>query len=46
MSLTYEHALFNWASYEYIDIVQKIVNKGTYINAKNENEKISFAFNM
>jgi hypothetical protein len=46
MSLTYEHVLFIWVSCEYIDIIQKIVNKGTYVNAKNENEKMSFAFSM
>jgi len=46
MSLTYEHVLFNLASCEYIDIVQKIVNKGTYVDVKNENEKMSFAFSM
>ncbi len=40
MSLTYEHVLFNWASCEYIDTIQKIVNKGRYVNAKNENEKM------
>ncbi len=43
MSLTYEHVLFNEASYEYyISIVQKIVNKGANVNAKDENGKMSF----
>ncbi len=44
MSLTYEHVLSNAASYEYyISIVQKIVNKGANVNAKDENGKMSFA---
>jgi len=44
MSLTYEHVLSSEASYEYyINIIQKIVNKGTNVNAKDENGKMSFA---
>jgi hypothetical protein len=35
MSLTYVH--FNYASFEYANIVQKIVNKSTNANAKGEN---------
>jgi hypothetical protein len=31
--------LFISVSYEYVDIVQKIVNKGTNVNAKGENGK-------
>jgi hypothetical protein len=34
------------ASCGYVDIVQKIVNKGANVNAKGENGKFSFAFNM
>jgi len=35
--LTYEHVVSNQPSCEYVDIVQKIVNKGTNVNAKGEN---------
>jgi len=28
MSLKYEHVLFNWALRSYVDLVQKIINKG------------------
>jgi hypothetical protein len=40
MSLTYEHVLNNLTSRVYVDIVQKIVNKGVHINAKSKNEKM------
>jgi hypothetical protein len=44
MSLTYEHVLSNESLHEYyIIIVQKIVNKGVNVNAKDENGKMSFA---
>ncbi len=46
MSLTYEHVLSNQVSCEYNDIVQKIVNKGTNVNAKGENEKMSFTYRI
>jgi hypothetical protein len=39
MSLKYEHMLFNYASCEYANIVQNIVNKSTNANAKGENWK-------
>jgi hypothetical protein len=42
MSFTYEHALFILVSYEYVDIVQNIINKGTNVNAKGENGKKIF----
>jgi hypothetical protein len=39
--------LFILVSYEYVDVVQKIINKGTNVNAKGENgKKIFFAVNM
>jgi len=38
MSLTYEHLLFNWAPRSYVDLVQKIINKG--LNAKCEYGKM------
>jgi len=38
--LTYEHVSFNWASYEYVDIIQKIVNKRMDVNAKQKNGKM------
>jgi len=38
MSLTYEHVLFNWAPRSYVDLVQKIINKG--LNAKCEYGKM------
>jgi hypothetical protein len=40
MSLTYEHGLFSYISYEYVDIIQKTFNKGAYVNAKGENEEM------
>jgi len=40
MTLTYEHVLFNYALYGYVDIIQEIVNKGTYVNAKGENKEM------
>jgi hypothetical protein len=40
MSLTYEHVLFSYISYEYVDIIQKIFNKGAYVNTKSENEEM------
>ncbi len=46
MSLTYEHVLANQASCANVNIVQEIVNKGTYVNTKNENEKMNFVFSM
>jgi hypothetical protein len=39
-SLTYEHVLSNYVSCEYVDVVQKIVNKGTNVNTKGENGKM------
>jgi hypothetical protein len=42
MSLTYEHVLTNLNSCAYANIVQKIVNKGVDINAKNKNEVVTF----
>jgi hypothetical protein len=39
--------LFISISYEYVDIVQKIINKGTNVNAKGENGKENrFVINM
>jgi len=46
MSLTYEHVLSNETSCIYVNIVQKIVHKKLYVNAKGENGKIFFAFKM
>jgi hypothetical protein len=47
MSFTYEHVLFISVSYEYVENVQKIINKGTNVNAKGENGKKNlFAVNM
>jgi hypothetical protein len=46
MSLTYEHMLSNETSCIYANIVQKIVHKKLYVNAKGENGKIFFAFSM
>jgi hypothetical protein len=40
MTLTYEHVLSNYALYGYVDIIQEIVNKGTYVNAKGENKEM------
>jgi hypothetical protein len=38
--------LFNLAPCGYFDIVQKIVNKRRDVNAKGDNGKMSFAFNI
>ncbi len=40
MSLTYEHVLSNQTSYRYANIVQKIVDKKLYVNAKGKNGKV------
>ncbi len=40
MTLTYKHVLSNYALYGYVDIIQEIVNKGTYVNAKGENKEM------
>jgi hypothetical protein len=40
MLLTYEHVLFNYASCEYVDMIQKIINKEIYANAKHKNGKM------
>jgi len=37
MLLTYEHVLFNYASCEYVDMIQKFINKEIYANAKHKN---------
>jgi hypothetical protein len=39
MTLTYKHVLSNYALYGYVDIIQEIVNKGTYV-AKGENKEM------
>jgi len=46
MSLTYEHVLSNQTSYRYANIVQKIVDKKLYVNAKGKNGKVFFKFSM
>jgi hypothetical protein len=46
MSLIHEHVLSNKASCRYVDIVQKIINNGTKVNAKGENEKLYVIFDM
>jgi len=38
--MTYEHVLFNYASYGYADIILKFVNKRANVNTKGDNEKI------
>jgi hypothetical protein len=40
MSLKYGNVLCGYASCGYVDIVRKIINKGTNDNAKNENRKM------
>jgi len=40
MSLTNEHGLFSYISYEHVDIIPKKINKGAYVNAKGENEEM------
>jgi hypothetical protein len=46
MSLKYEGVLFNYASFGYVDNVQKTVNKGSYDTTKVENGKMHLYFNM
>ncbi len=46
MTLTYEHVLFNQGSCEYTNLLQKIVNKGVNVNAKDDHEINLFAFSM